>query len=101
MSTTKEAVRMQYLNVVFFQMGDESREVLAIFDEHGEQAAFGYMLQWDTEPENDQFKEWQDKPEWGNLDTNIPHLSGNVNYVASYNFRLGYAGLTKVRTIIS
>lgn len=78
---------MQYQNIVFMD-GDEADIVLEVLDEHGEEAAIGYLTQWDH---GDGGGEINDNPQSGSADDT--YTSEDGMYRLTWNRHLNYIGL--------
>jgi hypothetical protein len=82
---------LKYRSVVFID-GDEANEPFKILDANGADDLFEYLLQWEY---GESTTESFDEP-WGLWDSTSDHYDGDLHYVVSWNWNLGYVSLTEV-----
>ena len=81
-----------YQNIVFMQ-GDDDAEVFDIVNKNGHEDLLKYMFQWDT----DEPGEVSRSPPWGTGDRIFIKREKDSCLVLSYNLRLSYCGLCRIR----
>lgn len=81
----------KYRSVVFID-GDSADEPFKILDANGSGDLFEYLLQWEY---GESVTESDEAP-WGFYDFTSDHYDGELWYVVSWNWNLGYVSLTEV-----
>lgn len=79
-----------YQSIVFAQ-GDDATEPLELLDENGVDCAVGYLSEWDQGEDN--AEPWKESSAAGESD----RQERCGAYLLTWNSRLGYIGLERVR----
>jgi len=82
---------MKYTNIFFLQ-GEEAKEALNILDKKGHVATFNFLQEWNYGESEIEENNTEGFTPWGSGD----RLYRNGNFVMSYNFGMGYIGLTEI-----